>query len=329
MGIFKEIGEWVTDLFKDSVNLEEQTDLINQLAGMEVNERKRLEKIVKDYAESFRPEDKEFVYLEDYVPVEEKVLREKSEQTYSTIYDDEKNKANSKYDEKLSKVKKKEQDYLQSADQKSEYYDKKYKDKEDSFNSTASKNGIADSSIKFAKAKDLKEEKEDYIADVMAALTEKMNKTDAEKNNILTEKENKITQLDANFKKDVEQLFNKLMAEENQKVKDVQNANKQTATQEKEYKEYQKKVVEDKANEMKKNHEKMKENEMLGDFGSPERAEEYEKRYNLAKEFYSKFSKKSAVEAIQKNEALRNLLGPKYLKLLGEIGGWTMRFCWW
>lgn len=80
-------------------------------------------------------------------------------------------------------------------------------------------------------------------------------------------------------------------------------------------------MVEDKSNEMTKNHEKMKENELLGDFDSPERAEEYEKRYNLAKEFYSKFSKKSAVEAIQKNEALKNLLGPKYLKLLGEIGG--------
>lgn len=319
MGIFKDIGDMFENWFGKQVDLAGQTDLINRLAGMEVEERKRLEKIVKDYSESFRPEDKEFVYLDEYIPATEKVLREKSEETYNSIYDDEKADANSKYQEKLSKVEKKEADYLQDADSKREYYDKQYKDKQDAFNSTASKNGIADSSIKFSKTDDLNDEKEEYIANVMSALKEKLNKTGAEKDKLIEEKENKLTQLDSNFKKDVEQLFNKLMAEEKQKVKDVQNANKETAVKEKEYKAYQDKVVEEKADKMRQNHKEMKEREMLGDFESTEREEEFEKRYKLAKDFYSKFSKKAALEAIQSSDAIKNLLGPKYMKLIGEL----------
>ena len=65
MGLFKEIGDWWDDLFKKNVSKTDEQELIKKLANMEAAERERLNKIVKEYGESFRPEDITFEYLEE------------------------------------------------------------------------------------------------------------------------------------------------------------------------------------------------------------------------------------------------------------------------
>ena len=110
MGIFKEISDWWNDLFKDDVTKEQEQKMITELAGMEAKERERLENIVKEYAASNRPQDLEFEYLEEYVPIDNETLMDKSEKQYSEIYNAEKDLANEKYQEKLNKVEETEKD---------------------------------------------------------------------------------------------------------------------------------------------------------------------------------------------------------------------------
>lgn len=319
MGVFKDIGDWFRDLGRDSVSREEELELIKKLAAMETDERNRLDEIARKYGEASRPADKEFEYKEDYVPIDEETLREKSKSEYSGAYGQEKDQTNAKYQEKYDKETQKEEGYKKDAEDKSNYYEKQFKNKNDSFKSAASKNGIADSSITSAKKDDLEKQKEEYIEEVMTALKKKLNISDSNKDAILEEKNSKLTALDEKFKKDVENLFNKLMSEEDKKVKDVENYNKDTAKKEKEYKEYQDKVVKEKTEEMKNEHNKMKEDEMSGTFSDLKREEDYKKRLDLATDFYSKFAKKSALEYIQSNDSLRKLMGPYYLKLIRNI----------
>ena len=319
MGIFNEIGHFFKDLFKEDVSTEKEQELLNTLAGMEVKERQRLEEIVKDYSESYRPEDKTFEYLQEYEPIDEQTLRENSKDYYQDSYNSEKDKTNNKYKEQLENVEQTEKGYIEDAEKKNDSYTEKYNDKTESFKSTASKNGIADSSIIGAKKSDLESERDRYIGEVMQAMQNKLNKTKTKKDNLKTEQENKIASLDAAFTKNVENMFNKLLDEENKKAEEVVNANKKTAQEEKNYKEYQDRVVKEKAKEMQDMQAEMKEAELNGTFNSPEREREYDERLRIAKEFYSGFSRQSALESIDKNAPLKAFLGPRYYRLIREI----------
>ena len=219
MGIFNEIGHFFKDLFKEDVSTEKEQELLNTLAGMEVKERQRLEQIVKNYSESHRPEDKTFEYLEEYEPIDEQTLRESSKDYYQDSYNSEKDKTNNKYKEQLENVEQTEKGYIEDAEKKNDSYNEKYNDKTESFKSTASKNGIADSSIIGAKKSDLESERDRYIGEVMQALQNKLNTTKTKKDNLKTEQENKIASLDAAFTKNVENMFNKLLDEENKRRK--------------------------------------------------------------------------------------------------------------
>ncbi len=319
MGIFKEISDWWNDLFKDDVTKEQEQKMITELAGMEAKERERLENIVKEYAASNRPQDLEFEYLEEYVPIDNETLMDKSEKQYSEIYNAEKDLANEKYQEKLNKVEETEKGYIDNAEIKNNNYKEKYKDKTESFKSTASKNGIADSSIMGAKSEDLNNERDRYIDDVMKALQSKLNSTANKKEDILNEKNLKIQNLDSNFTKNVEDLFNKYLKEEENKVKEVEKANKDTANKEKAYKEYQDRIVKEKAKEMENLQKEMKEKEERGIYEDPTREAEYDKRLEIARDFYKGFTKKSAIKAIQENSTLQKFLGLNYYRLLEEI----------
>lgn len=319
MGIFKDIADWFSDLGKKDVNLNEEKELMRQLAQMEANQRKQFEDSSKLYIESETPKDKEFEYLEAYVPIDEDTLRKTSEDKYTDLYNEEIKNAEDKYQERLSNVEKREQGYLDDAETRKEYYNDVYNGKKNKFNSTASKNGIADSSIASSKKEDIDKEKDLYINEVLTALKNKLDTTASTKEELLKSKDEKIDSLNESFSKKVDTLFNKLLEEENKKVKDVEKANEQTAAKEKEFNEYKNKKISDAKAEVQRRYELMKANEQDGLYGSVERMQEFENRYQLAKDFYSKFTKKSAIQNIENNEPLKNFLGAEYFKLLKDI----------
>ncbi len=125
MGIFNEIGHFFKDLFKEDVSTEKEQELLNTLAGMEVKERQRLEEIVKDYSESYRPEDKTFEYLQEYEPIDEQTLRENSKDYYQDSYNSEKDKTNNKYKEQLENIEQTEKGYIEDAEKKNDSYTEK------------------------------------------------------------------------------------------------------------------------------------------------------------------------------------------------------------
>ena len=66
--------------------------------------------------------------------------------------------------------------------------------------------------------------------------------------------------------------------------------------------------------------EKAKQDEIdNGKFVDLEREKEYDERLKIAKEFYSGFSRQSALESIDKNAPLKTFLGPRYYRLIMEI----------
>lgn len=319
MGIFKDIGDWFADLGKKDVTGEEESELLRQLAQMEAEQRKKFEESSKAYIESETPKDKEFIYLEEYVPIDEDSLREASENEYADFYSEQKKNTEDKYQEKLGDVEKREQGYLEDAETKKEYYDDVYNGKKDKFNSTASKNGIADSSIRSAKNEDFDTEKQLYINNVLTGLKNKLDSAAVTKEELLKSKEDKIDSLNESFSKKVEAMFNKLLQDEDKKVKEVEKANTQTAAKEKEFKEYKAKKIADAKAEVQRRYDLRKENEQQGIYGDVDRMNEFEKRFQMAKDFYSKYTKKSALEYIQSNEPLKNFLGAEYYRLIKEI----------
>ncbi len=321
MGLFQEIDEWFKDLGKKEVEKDDENKMIDELAHMNAVERNRLEQLAKEYAESFRPPNKEFEYLEDYVPVSKDKLKEQSTNKYSDDYNKNLEKTNKDFEDKLSAVENKEDGYKQSAEQKSDYYNDKYKDLEENYKSKASKNGIADSSIKSEKTVALKDERDGFIEDVMLALKNKLELTAGDKKELLENKNQKVTALNQKFQKDVEDYLNKLIAEEDKKVENVKKTNEETAKKEQDYKEYQAKVVTDKYTEAKNKQKEMIEEELNGHFEDETREKDYDERYKIAKEFYSKYKKSSAADAIRKNDRLKAFLGNKYYRLLGEFDG--------
>lgn len=318
MGIFNEIGNWFNDLFKDDVAKEEEQELINKLAGMEVAQREKMDEIVKNYAEASRPEDKTFEYLEEYTPIDDETLKKQSEASFSDKYEENKQKAADDYQESIKKLEDKDKEYELAAKGKSEDANAALKQKSESFKNTASKKGIADSSIVASKGSDLENERDKAVDEVMAELKRKLSENDSKKQKAASQKEEKVLSLDEKFKKDVEKMFNKLLDAEQDKVDAVKKANEKTANEEKKYKEYQDKVYEQKADEMRKMQAEQKAQEEIGKF-LPHRKEEYENRYQLAKEFYGQYNKKSALEAIKNNSSLQKFLGYYYQRLIGEI----------
>lgn len=318
MGIFKDMGNSLLDLFKQSVDKNAENELINQLKRMDEAEKKKYYDNAQSIIDDARPEDKTFEYLEEYVPIDEKTLREQSTKEFEQYYDDEKKKANEKYDAKVENVEKKEQQYKQDAVRKSEQYTEDFDDKKDSFKSAASKNGIADSSINTSKQKAIDDERDDAISQVLRSLQDKLDASALSKQNYIEQKNNKLTALDEKFSKDVESYLKQLINEENKKVKEVQDANKKTAQEEDAYKKYQESKVKEAQKLVDNGYKNMKEAEKLGDYGSLERKNEFANRLKMAMEFYGQYAPSSVYNSIFGNKTLMDLLGGEYYKLLKE-----------
>lgn len=319
MGVFNDISNWFKDLFKESVGKEEEQKLINQLAGMDAQQRKRLDEIVNEYAESFRPEDKVFEYLPEYTPIDDETLKKQSEEKYNPLYQEDKEKTEQTYQNKFDKLDEQDENNKLSAENKSNYYTEKYKDVADKFRSTASKNGIADSSISTTKKEAIDSERDSYISDVMDALNSKLASSNNKRDELSEQKENKLNSLDTNYKKKIDDYFNDLIKEEQDKVKQVEKTNTATAKEEKAYKDNQEKVVKEKMKEMQEIQKEMLNNEKHGIYSDDEREKDYATRYELAKEFYSKYKKKSALQSVINNETLKDFLGSHYNRLIKEL----------
>lgn len=318
MGIFDDIGNWFENIFKQDVDEKKEKELITQLAGMEVDERNRIDKIINDIAESYKPANKEFEYLEAYTPKEEDVLLEESKNKYLGDFEKEQDKLFEKTQESLDKLDKKEEGYFDDAKQKQDEVLQDFVSDNEFFKNKTVLNGIADSSVQTSKKQELSAEKQQKDKEIEKELNDKLQQILQSKNAINENSELQKGELQKQFDKSVKEYFDKLMNDENAKVKEVVDKNKQTAKDEKAYKDYQNKVVENKRKELKEKKDEFFQNELIVG-PENERKKEFDKRYNLAKQFYKQYEKKSATDAIAKNDSLKKFLGPYYIKLLSEI----------
>lgn len=316
MGVFDDIIEWFQNLGKT----QEVSDLglISSLRDMEAAEQKRMDNLIKSKAESYRPKDKTFTYEEEYKPIDDETLKQESDTYYSKQWQEEKNDIQNAFDEKIDKINSKEEKYKSDAEDKFNYYNDRYDDIMKNFKNFAVKNGVVDSSIVGSKNTAETDEKNKYIKLTQEKLDDLLNETANNKELAEKLKQKDIEELDLEFNKKVQDYFDKLKAKEQSKVQKVEDKNAQIAKEEKAYKNNQDKIVADKMQEFKEEKEKFLNNEKIYGY-SGTRAEEYNNRLKLARDFYSKYPKKDALKAIEKNSDLVKLLGHNYSKLIEDI----------
>lgn len=105
MGIFDGIIEWFQNLGKP--NDVDDTYLISELKKMDDDEELRMYREIVKQAEAAKPEDKEFVYKDEYVPLDDNTLKQNSYDKYSPDYESSTKAVEKNYDEKLQNIEKK------------------------------------------------------------------------------------------------------------------------------------------------------------------------------------------------------------------------------
>lgn len=316
MGLFDGIIDWFENLGKSNdIN---DTYLMSQLRKMEDDENVRMYREMVEKAQSARPEDKEFVYQDEYVPLDEQTLKQNSYDKYMPDYQNQTNAVEKSYDEKMQNIEKKQNKSQKEADEKIDFYKDKYNDLQNHYKNLAVKSGVADSSIMASKKQALGDERDDYINQTQKILVDSLKEVDEEKKKATNNKNDKLTDLKNDFEKMTADYFDKLQKAEQKKVDEVKNYNEKTAKEEEKYRAYQDKVVEDTMAELKEKQKQfLKDEKLYGYTGA--REEEYFNRYQKAKDFYSKYPKKDALASIEKNPDLIRLLGNKYYLLVEEI----------
>lgn len=316
MGIFDGIIEWFQNLGKP--NDVDDTYLISELKKMDDDEELRMYREIVKQAEAAKPEDKEFVYKDEYVPLDDNTLKQNSYDKYSPDYESSTKAVEKNYDEKLQNIEKKENKNKSDAAEKVNYYKDKYDDLQDYYKNAAVKSGIADSSIMGSKKQALGDERDNHIEQTQKTLEDNLKYAAEERERATENKNDKLDELKDDFDKSVADYFVKLQKEEQKKVDEVNTHNEKTAKEEEKYKAYQEKVVEEKMQELKDKQKEMLRNEKLYGYEG-EREKEYDKRYNKALDFYGQLPKKDALAAIGKNSDLVRYLGNKYYLLVEEI----------
>lgn len=263
------------------------------------------------------PEEQTFEYLK-YEGDDEDTIRKNTKEKFDSLLEDEKKKVTDSLETKTAVVENKKDATNAEYDQKQEQIERDYDEFQKSLMQELVKKGLYRSSIKQGQ----KDESEKAKAWESNELSNKRNvdlsELDAQIAKLQGEANTAIQQLDLSYASKLDKEIERLL---DKRTKEIQNIDKYNNT----LKEKEAKYIEDRAQAIEYQLAKRIKDELYiqnleNKYGyAGEKKENYEKRYDLAYEYYTALPKEVALKMLQENRKIEDYLGSYYGKLITDI----------
>lgn len=264
------------------------------------------------------PEEIDFVYRR-YDGDDIQTIKDKTASKYQKLKEDDGNVLKTQYGGKVDEIESKKNAEKQNQKLQSQKIDDKYKEFDKALREDLVRKGLYRSSIKEVREEDARQSKESDLEKLGGEVSSKISLLDAQIDKLRAEEKAALGNLDLSYAKKLDSEINSLLDKRNKQIEAIDKYNNSLREKELKYKEDRASAIEKQlAQRIKDELEIKRMEEQVGYAG--EKGENYDKRYDLAMQFYKGLPREAALKMIGENKDLQEYLGLYYSRLLREIG---------
>lgn len=313
-------GKKVADSVDTSAYDEGEKQLIDKLGQLD-EEYKNSDKYDpgKGYEDisDLLPEEQTFEYLK-YEGDDEATIRDNTKNKYDALLEDEKKKVNDALDTKTAVVENKKQAADEEYSQKQRQIDRDYDEFQKALEQSLVKKGLYRSSIKQGQT-DANEQARAWESKELSAKRDiDIGALDAEIAKLQGEANTALQQLDLSYAKQLDGEIERLLDKRNKEIESIDKYNNTLKEKEAKYVEDRAKAIEAQLAQRLKDELYIQNMENKYGYAGAKK-ENYQKRYDMAYEYYSALPQDVALQMLQKNKKLEEYLGAYYGKLITDI----------
>ncbi|MDE6372567.1 MAG: hypothetical protein K2L61_03375 [Clostridia bacterium] len=313
-------GKKVADSVDTSPYDEGEKELVDKLGQLD-EEYKNSDKYDpgKGYEDisDLLPEKQTFEYLK-YEGDDEDTIRSNTKDKYDSLLEDEKKKVDDDLNTKTAVVENKKQSTDEEYSQKQQQIDKDYDEFQKALEQELVKKGLYRSSIKQGQTNANEQARAWESNELASKRNIDIGSLDAEIARLQGDANSAIQQLDLSYAKKLDSEIERLIDKRNKEIQSIDKYNNTLKEKETKYIEDRAKAIEAQLAQRLKDELAIKNMEDKYGYAGAKK-ENYQKRYNMAYEYYSALPQDAALQMLQKNKQLEEYLGAYYGKLITEI----------
>lgn len=263
------------------------------------------------------PEEQTFEYLQ-YTGDDEEGIKSKTKEKYDGLLDGEKKKVDDALNTKKEGVETKIDVAKDEYSQKQEQLDRDYEDFQKALEKELIKKGLYRSSIKQGQSAAAETSRLVESKSLKDKLSAELKNLNSEIERLQGEAATAIQNLDLEYAQRLDSEIERLLDKRAKEVAAIDKYNNTLKEKEAKYIEDRTKAIEEQLAKRQKDALEIK--NMEDKYGyAGQKGESYQKRYDLALEYYSSIPRDAALQMLQQNGQLKNYLGNYYGKLITEI----------
>ena len=313
-------GKKAADEVDTSGYIDGENELLDQLQKIDEEYKNNVK---YDPAEGYEdlsdllPEEQTFEYLK-YEGDDEDTIRNNTKEKYDGLLDDEKKKVNDELDTKTAVVENKKDATKAEYSQKQEQVDKDYDEFQKALEQELVKKGLYRSSIKQGQTYANEQARAWESGELSTKRDIDVKKLDSEIEKLKGEAKTALQQLDISYASKLDKEIERLIDKRNKEVESIDKYNNTLKEKETKYIEDRVKAIENQL--AKRIKDELEIQNLENKYGyAGEKKENYQKRYDLAYEYYTSLPSDVALQMLQDNKKLENYLGAYYGRLITAI----------
>lgn len=322
--------EWIKDLFGIEDKKPELSD--EQLQPYYDGEKQmtdELDRMDREYREKERaqyesmvdilPEDPGYEYRKyEGDPLEEMLRRVR--ESYQNQYDAKSSQLQGKYEEDSAALKQKEQQAWQKAVEEMLENQVKHAEATDEMKKKTTDAGMGRSSVPKSLGKELDQARESADAQAKQTVSNTVQTLQTQLQQLQQERDRALKELDLEQASELQTQVDKTRKQYQDELQKIEAYNQSVREKELEYAKDREQAIEKQIQERDEFYRKQAEREREEGYWG-EKAADYNKRVQLAYDYYSKLPADVSVALIKRNTRLKTYLGHDYGKLLGMLSG--------
>ncbi|MGN0789200.1 MAG: hypothetical protein ACI4MY_04615 [Christensenellales bacterium] len=269
--------------------------------------------------EDIMPEEYEWTPMQ-YDGESEDEIRTRIYDYYTPIKDEKSKALDDEYTAKIEAQNAKRKTTLEEAEKAHAANRQTSQDNLDKIKATQAGKGLARSSIKSNLDEEAQKNFEQMRDQIFEKYASNIGEIDYKIQQLDAQRKEALGDLDISFAKSITSDIDKLIKERNAELDKIQKYNNEQTLKAAEYKENRAKLIQKQKEDIANIQAKEAESEAKNGY-SGEKLDEYQKRLNLALEFYQALPKDIAYELVQNNQKLKNYLGLMYGNLVSALNG--------
>lgn len=321
MGLWDNIKDWFTKDEEEKLNVEkakqDEKNVVEELLKMQNESKKADENAYQQGLIEALPKELDLEYLE-YNGQSDDEIEGLVKDKYDDGHKENITQIEGQYELENQKLDSEKNVEAERKEENLKKQEENFDENVETFKNKALKNGIIESSIVSEQNEKFEETKAYDNEKVLKEFKERVELLDGEIAGLEYKKSKAIGKADNDYLKKLDAEISTLKKERDNKIKEVNSVNNKVDIAKAEYE--KNKILAEQDYVDKYNDSIRKREESEAKYGyTGERKDEYEKRLNIALDFYSKFKKDDALNLIKNNKELKNLLGQNYNTLIRRI----------